>query len=496
MKGDSFLFPYIFYTSNMDFLLNSTNSTLNSKIKKAYRKYGLALDNLIEGCAILDNDWNILYVNEVNARHAHSTVQEMVGRKLSEVIPGVEDSDFFNAYRCTMEERKPQTVESCFEFNDGSSVWYQARSFPVPEGIIVQSMDITPQKQVENDLSRREEMFKTLADNISQLAWMADENGSLFWYNKRWYEYTGTTFEDVKGWGWKIVHHPDHINRVEKKFLEHISRGEAWEDTFPLRGKDGEFRWFLSRAQPVRNETNDIIRWFGTNTDITERKTAESNLKEAYRRIENQLAEKEVLLKELHHRTKNNMQIISSLLGLKAESVEDEVVKEIIRDIKTRIRSMALVHEKLYKAGSLSKINLGEYVKELALLISEGYVNESSRIKIDLNVQDTGILIDKAIPVGLIVTELVTNSFKHAFPENRGGKISIYLKKENGDFILVVKDDGIGFDREKTLQDGKLGLQLFESIAEGQLDAHIDLDNYEGVSWTLTFPVGHNKARI
>ncbi len=479
-----------------DLPINSAKRSINGKIQDAYKKYGPALDNLFEGIAILDTDWNYIYVNQVNARHAQSTVPEMLGKNIFEVVPNVEDSEFFKAYQLTMAERTPQKVENYFEFNDGNRVWYQSCSYPISEGIIIQSLDITPQKQIANDLNKREEMFKTLADNISQLAWMADENGSLFWYNKRWYEYTGTSFEDVEGWRWRIVHHPDHIERVEKKFREYIGRGEVWEDTFPLKRSDGEFRWFLSRAQPVQNQAGEIIRWFGTNTDITERKIAESNLKEAYRRIENQLAEKEVLLRELHHRTKNNMQIISSLLGLKAETVQEEAFREIIKDIKTRIRSIALVHEKLYKSGNLSRINLGEYVEELASLISEGYLNESNRVKIDLTIEDTGILIDKAIPVGLVITELVTNSFKHAFPGNMTGIITIDLWKEKNDFVLTVKDNGIGFDREEAEKYGKLGLRLFENIAEGQLDARVDLDTSGGVKWTLTFANSPDSAIV
>lgn len=467
---------------------NPIKSNIKYIMQEVYKKYGPALDNLIEGCAILDTDWNYIYVNQVNARHAQSTIPNMLGKNLFEVVPGVEDSEFYKAFRLTMYDRTPQKVEDFFEFRNGSRMWYQSCSYPVPEGIIIQSIDITSQKQIEEDLFKREEMFKTLADNISQLAWMADESGSLFWYNQRWYEYTGTSFEDIKGWGWRIVHHPDHIDRVERKFREYILKGEAWEDTFPLKKKDGEFRWFLSRAQPVRNPDGKIIRWFGTNTDITERKTAESNLKEAYRRIENQLTEKEVLLRELHHRTKNNMQIISSLLGLKAETVREEAFKEIIKDIKTRIRSIALVHEKLYKSGNLSRINLGEYIRELASLISEGYVNESTRVKFDLTIDDMGILIDKAIPVGLIITELVTNSFKHAFPGNNEGIITIELRKEKDKFLLTVKDNGIGFERDSAANEGKLGLQLLENIAEGQLDASVDLDTSEGVKWTLNFP--------
>jgi PAS domain S-box-containing protein len=107
---------------------------------------------------------------------------------------------------------------------------------------------------------------------------MADETGSVIWYNKRWFDYTGTTLDEMKGWGWSKVHHPDHVDRVVEKIAHCFKTGENWEDTFPLRGRDGTYRWFLSRAMPIRDESGKVIRWFGTNTDITEhRKEAERN---------------------------------------------------------------------------------------------------------------------------------------------------------------------------------------------------------------------------
>ncbi|HEX6037283.1 PAS domain S-box protein [Longimicrobium sp.] len=115
-----------------------------------------------------------------------------------------------------------------------------------------------------------ERQFRLLAESIPQLAWMADETGSLTWYNQRWYDYTGTTWEQMRGWGWRSVHHPDELPGVEARFRRAIQAGEPWEDTFPLRGADGAFRRFLSRALPLRDEAGRIVRWFGTNTDVEE----------------------------------------------------------------------------------------------------------------------------------------------------------------------------------------------------------------------------------
>jgi PAS domain S-box-containing protein len=132
--------------------------------------------------------------------------------------------------------------------------------------------DVAARALAEEGLREGEEHFRALANNISQLAWMADEKGSTFWYNDRWFDYTGTTLEEMKGWGWQKVHHPDHLQRVIDKITRHFQTGEIWEDTFPLRGRDGNYRLFLSKAVPIRDPQGKVLRWFGTNTDISETK--------------------------------------------------------------------------------------------------------------------------------------------------------------------------------------------------------------------------------
>src|SRR5262245_24180364 len=140
--------------------------------------------------------------------------------------------------------------------------------------------DVTKQLEAEKALRESEARFRELADNISQFAWTADAAGWIYWYNERWYDYTGTTLEEMQGWGWQDVHHPAHVDRVVQRIRESFESGTPWEDTFPLRGRDGTYRWFLSRALPIRNEAGDIVRWFGTNTDVTEQMEAEKALRE------------------------------------------------------------------------------------------------------------------------------------------------------------------------------------------------------------------------
>jgi two-component system, NtrC family, sensor kinase len=128
------------------------------------------------------------------------------------------------------------------------------------------------------ELRESESQFRSLANSIPQLAWMADPQGNRTWFNQRWYDFTGTTFDDVQGWGWKTVHHPDHLDRVLKSIKRCWSTGEPWEDTSLIRNKDGNYGWFLSRALPIRDAHGQIVRWFGTNTDVTNQKQAEEAL--------------------------------------------------------------------------------------------------------------------------------------------------------------------------------------------------------------------------
>jgi PAS domain S-box-containing protein len=165
---------------------------------------------------------------------------------------------------------------------NGEVHWFEARGKLTrtadgqPAALRGVCIDVTDRKQAEQALRESEERFRTLADNIAPLAWMADANGSRFWYSQRWYDYTGASAEAIQGWGWTSVHHPDHVERVTSGIKRACETGQPWEDTFPLRGRDGRYRWFLSRAVPIRDDQGRLIRWLGTNTDITERRSTEA----------------------------------------------------------------------------------------------------------------------------------------------------------------------------------------------------------------------------
>lgn len=186
----------------------------------------------------------------------------------------------------------------------GSPRWWDVIVNPVLDGdqqlthIIAIARDVTELKRTESALIASDKQFRALADNISQLAWMAHADGELFWYNKRWFDFTGMTLEEHRGWGWRAVHHPDHVERVVEKWRNCLATGAVWEDTFPLRGADGEYRWFLSRARPIRDEQGAVVLWCGTNTDVTEVRDYQRRLLQKAKLLD--LSHEAILVRGLH----------------------------------------------------------------------------------------------------------------------------------------------------------------------------------------------------
>jgi Signal transduction histidine kinase len=217
--------------------------------------------------------------------------------------------------------------------------------------------------------------------------------------------------------------------------------------------------------------------------DITERKEAEESLKAS-------LKEKDILLKEVHHRVKNNLQVISSLLNLQAEYIKDKEAKELFNDSLNRIRSMALIHERLYQSKSFSKINASDYIKDITNYLYRAYKAALKDVKISVKVDNINISIENAIPLGLIINEVVSNSFKFAFKGKEKGLVEVILAKDvKYEYTLLLKDNGIGLPQAVDFRKPKsLGLQLVNNLVE-QLDGSIILDKSNGTQYTVRFTI-------
>ena len=273
----------------------------NEKYYEQLQELQLIYDTAPVGLAFLSPDCRYIQINQRLTEICGLSIADHIGRSVRETVPQVADR-VEKIVEAVMRTGQPVTgVEICgqrFDKLNADHVWI-TNWHPLKSpggsivGINVVAEEITESKRAEavltaNDKALREseERFRELADNISQFAWTADANGWIYWYNKRWHDYTGTTLEDMEGWGWQKVHHPEHVERVVRRIRESFETGTPWEDTFPLRSKDGTYRWFLSRALPIRNDAGEVVRWFGTNTDITKQIDAEKALRELNETLE------------------------------------------------------------------------------------------------------------------------------------------------------------------------------------------------------------------
>lgn len=311
------------------------------------------------------------------------------------------------------------------------------------ENILLAIEDITERQQAEYSLSESEERLRTMADNISQLAWVCDSLGNVTWYNRRWLEYTGLAFEDMKGWDWSKVQHPDHLDRVIAGVKRSAETGEPWDDTFPLRGKDGEYRWFLSRAVPIRDAHGNIVSWFGTNTDVTEARADQEALRETDRH-------KNEFLAMLAHELRNPLAPIRSAVQvLRLAGGKPEVVASVTDMMERQVGQMGRLVDDLLDVSRVSrgKIELRRGRVELASVVHHAV--EAARSQMEAKEHEIAVTLPTkplyvhGDPTRLaqMVGNLLNNACKFT---DKGGLVSVTGKLEGALAVIRVRDSGIG----------------------------------------------------
>lgn len=334
----------------------------------------------------------------------------------------------------------------------------------------------------ERELRRTRDFLDKLLNysNAPIIVW--DPSFAITRFNHAFELLTGLKAGDVVGEPLDILFPDDRRDEA----MAHIRRavaGERWEVVeIAIMRVDGKVRVVLwNSANIYTDDDTTLLATIAQGTDITERKQAEDEVRSSLR-------EKEVLLKEIHHRVKNNLQVISSLLSLQLAQVNDKQAVELFREGRDRVRSMAFIHEELYRDKHLSHVDFPGYVRTLTSSLFRSYGVNSSTVALEIDTSDVMLGIDTAIPCGLIVNELVSNSLKHAFPEGRKGKIRVSLRAEsNGKFVLVIHDDGIGLPLDVDSRNAQsLGLQLVYTLTE-QIEGTIELNREHGTEFRIVF---------
>jgi len=352
-------------------------------------------------------------------------------------------------------------------------------SIPLPDALLFTGYlrDITERKQVED-------RFRLVVEAAPSALLMVNEHGVMTLVNSQTEQLFGYSRAELLGQPVEMLV-PERFRAVHPRHREGFFQTlttramGAGRDLFGLC-KDGREVPIEIGLNPLRTEEGPLV--LASIIDITERV-------QAAQRLMNSLREKEVLLREIHHRVKNNLAVIGSLLYLQSSTTQDEQTLRMLQNCRDRVHSMALVHERLYRSEDLASVDFAEYTEELTSQLFRNHVLSTDTIRLKLEVEKIPLDIDRAIPCGLILNELISNALKHAFPNGRSGEIRVSLQRtQNGGLILSVADNGVGLPDEATLQTRRsLGMRLVHSLAT-QLDTQIEFlrrDPGTEVRWRL-----------
>ncbi len=437
-------------------------------------------------------------VNQAIADAYGTSVESLLGKTDADFNPNEEEvasfrRDDLEVINSLKEKFIPEEVITDAR---GQVRWLQTIKRPIVSSdgtahqILGIAADITSRKRAEKALRRSEERFRQIAENIREVFWITEPRANkLIYISPAYEEVWGKTCSDFAEvlHMWRDTVHPEDCPRVLEA-TENVHAGGDYDLEYRIVRPDGEMRWVRDRAFPVVNSSGDVYRVAGVIDDVTERK-------QALEQITASLHEKEVLLKEIHHRVKNNMQVITSLLSLQSKTIGDQQAFAVFQDSQNRVKSMALIHETLYQSEDLSRINFAEYLKKLVAHVSRSYRLRPDAVKINVKVDDVSLPIDTAVPCGLIINELASNSLKYAFPANTTGEVNITFGRANAQYVLRVSDTGVGLPADFDPEKGKsLGMKLVRMLTS-QLCGEIDCRNGVGTTFEITFPEEKGEVR-
>lgn len=373
--------------------------------------------------------------------------------------------------------------ENRFRTKDGSYKWLSWNVSLLPsEGIVFADVrDATKQKLSEEALLMSEKKYRTLFEYDPDYTILFNKDGIIVDANNAISMVTGVSKENLIG---KSLHDTriyfkDDVTNLQEIFSKIIENKENQIFETELIDKHGDIRCVNVNVTVIEME-DDIIYVLVIASDITEIKQFETKLKGSIR-------EKEVLLKEIHHRVKNNMQIISSLMNIQTRYLDDKESINVLKESQNRVKSMSMIHEKLYRSKKFDKVYFAEYIENLVWDLFYSYSIEKGKIEPVLEIEDVKLNIETSVPLGLIITELVSNCLKYAFPDSMRGTLYVSLKDLGENYELIIKDDGIGFpDTIDFKNTDSLGLQLVNSLTD-QIDGEIELDNGNGTEFKIVF---------
>jgi len=404
--------------------------------------------------------------------------------------------EFFRAIYAALRGERPYEMDYVFFRKDGSEAILHAIGRVLydengaPWRMVGTVQDITTQRRAEEAIKESENLLQTIIDTEPECVKLLSLDGKLIHMNPAGLAMVeADALDQLKGHPVAGLVLPEY-RQAFKSLIEKNFEGVSGELEFEVVGLKGKCLWLETHAVPLRNAKGEIFASLGITRDITERKRAEE-------RILSALAEKEILLKEIHHRVKNNLQVVASLLDLQSQTIEDEQTRLLFGESQKRIEAISLIHEKLYRSKNLARIDFKEYVDDLTANVFALHADAKEEIRLETDIPGVALDVVKAIPCGLIVNELVTNAIRHAFADGRRGTLSVRMHSaSDGIVTLSVRDDGVGFPADMDFKNTKsLGMQLVNLLVD-QLGGAIELQRGTGTAFTITFQGENGNGRM
>jgi len=357
------------------------------------------------------------------------------------------------------------------------------------EEINDQLQDEIEEQVIQNkELSQREQEYRFLADHSADLITLMDSNFKCIYISPSCEYFLGYSPEELMILeDYRKLIHPDSLNSFGLEFESMIEYRDATRFLYQVFKKDGSAFWVESNINPIfDSSTKELKAMLSISRDISSQIDQEEALMEATR-------QKELLIREVHHRVKNNLTILTSLVNMQMGEFTDHKTLDVFSDLQFRVRAMALVHEQLYKNRNIKTLSVGEYLSNLVRIVSSAF--STTRIQVHLDIYEEILDVETLLPMGLIVNELLTNAFKYAFPDKREGNIWVSYAKATPNKkgiemrLLTVKDDGVGLPPEFTFAEKtSMGSQIIDLLSK-QLEAKIMIDGTKGASFSLLLPL-------
>lgn len=466
-------------------------------LKASEQDLAVTLQSIGDAVMSADDTGRILRMNPMAERLTGWAAVDAIGRNLGEVFRIV-DSKRREPCACpvAMAAKQGQTLEWSGGLillgRDGSEYHIAESVAPIRDadgrmiGVVLVFSDITERYRAGEALRESEERFSLVNRVTFDVIWDQNVLTGEIW----WSDHFGTVF----GYGpedgpldvefWRRCLHDEDVERVgETGRGKESSEGNMWFAEYRFRCRDGTYATVEDRAYLVRDGQGRLVRRLGAMRDITERKQGEERLRQS-------LAEKETLLREVHHRVKNNLQIISSLFHFQSKKAVGGEELAVFREGQNRLRAMILVHEQLYRSTNLHSIRFDDYVRSLTGQLLRSFHGQGERVRMELVLEPIVLPAEVALPCGMIMTELVTNAFKYAYPGSRTGVVRIQVRALAAGFELAVADDGVGLPPEFDPQETRsFGWQLIHNLTE-QLGAVLVLERSEGTTVSIRVPRG------